>query len=286
MLEKSEKLARFGSFVLLTLIVSIGGCYNNKSVNDFINEPRIPVASSEYRVYPPDLLLISSDNMREFRPELGKRGMQILVRPDGMINTPLIGEIYCAGKTIDEIEKAILHKAGKYYSQATVNVDVMQFNSQRFYVFGEVANPGPKQWTGRDSLLDALGQAQPTSEAWYERILVIRGDSPQEGGRRERAEKDTRYFMTGVRSDKARNKRKKMVVNYYAMTRHGDMSNNILLLPNDIIFVQPDPFVEIGRRIRNIVYPFEETADGVESIRSIFDKNYDRYVFTGGSNAN
>lgn len=260
--------------------VFINGCYNSKSVNDFINEPRTPVATTEYRVYPPDLLLISSDNMREFRPELGKRGMQILVRPDGMINTPLIGEIYVAGKTVTEIEKSILQKASKYYSQATVNVDVMQFNSQRFYIFGEVKNPGPKQWTGRDTLVDALAQAIPTDEAWEERIVVIRGDSPQEGGRRQGDKADKQYFMFGIRKNHPRNKRKKLVVNIYAMTYYGDMSNNVLLMPNDIIYVQPDPFVRVGREIRNVVFPLNEAADGVESYREIFDKGYNNYVFS------
>jgi len=261
------------------------GCYNTKSVNQFLPEPRTPVATPEYRVYPPDLLLISSDNMREFRPELGKRGMQILVMPDGKINVPLLGELFVAGKTVQEIERDILRSAAKYYSEATVNVDVMRFDSQKYYVMGEVGNPGPKKWTGRDTVLDAVSQAGLTPLSWSERIIVVRGDSPQAGGVEQSGEYDKGYYYKGVRRERARSPRKKMVVNMMAMAKYGDMSNNIILMPNDIVYVQADPCVAVGRKIWNMVNPLDATREGIMDLRSIFDPNYDNGIWVSGGSS-
>jgi len=274
-----KNLAAIAICVMLSFAA---GCYNAKSVNKFLPEPRTPVATPEYRVYPPDLLLISSDNMREFRPELGKRGMQILVMPDGKINVPLIGEIFVAGKTVHEIERDILRAAEKYYSEATVNVDVMRFDSQRYYVMGEVKNPGPKKWTGRDTVLDAVAQAGLTPESWSERIIIVRGDSPQSGGVEQGSEYDKGYYYRGVRRERPMSPRKKMVINIMAMAKYGDMSNNIILMPNDVVYVQPDPCIAVGRKIWNAVSPLDATRQGIWDIRAIFDPSYDNGVWVSG----
>lgn len=273
------------NMTLLAVFLCAFGCYNNKSVNEFLPDPRTPVATPEYRVYPPDLLLISSDNMREFRPELGKRGMQILVMPDGKINVPLLGSLFVAGKTVREIERDILRASAKYYSEATVNVDVMRFDSQKFYVMGEVSNPGPKKWTGRDTVLDAVAQAGLTPTSWSERIIVVRGDSPIVGGVEQGGEYDKGYYYRGIRRERAGSARKKMVVNIMAMAKYGDMSNNIILMPNDVVYVQTDPCVAVGRKIWNMVNPLDATREGVMDLRSIFDPNYDNGVWVSGGNS-
>lgn len=287
-MEFAENLMKFWLKNLVNLTISASflcavGCYNSQSVNQFLPEPRTPVATPEYRVYPPDLLLISSDNMREFRPELGKRGMQILVMPDGKISLPLVGEIFVAGKNVHEIERDILRAASKYYSEATVNVDVMRFDSQRFYVMGEVKNPGPKKWTGRDTVLDAVAQAGLTPQSWPQRIIIVRGDSPQTGGVEQSEEYDKGYYYRGVRRERPKSPRKKMVVNIMAMAKHGDMSNNIILMPNDVVYVQSDPFVAVGRKIWNVVDPLDATREGIWDLRAIFDPSYDNGVWVSGS---
>ena len=40
-----------------------------------------------------------------------------------------------------------------------------------------------------------------------------------------------------------------------AMIKHGDMANNIYLLPNDVVYVQPNPFAELGLALQSILYP-------------------------------
>ncbi|MBT3279580.1 MAG: hypothetical protein HN370_09450 [Phycisphaerales bacterium] len=250
-------------------------------MKSFLANPPRPVATAEYRVYPPDQLLISSDNMEEFKAELGKRGMIIDVKPDGKVNLPLLGEVYVAGKTLKEIEKEILKSASKYYSEATCDVDVLQYNSQKYYVFGQVNNPGPKPWSGRDSVIDALSISLPTELAWTERIVIVRGETPQMGGYERKHSKQ--YIHTGVNPERRGHPRRRMVVNMLAMIRSGDLSGNILLHPGDIVYVQPTPMAKIGLFFRRIGFPMQEASTAVRSWREISDPSYSRGVWSNSS---
>ena len=222
--------------VLLCVLgsVLVTGCatYDAHEVKAFLQTPRSPVSGTEYRLYPPDVIAISSRGV----PEIN--GIMQRVRPDGKINLPLLGEIGVAGRTPGEVEGLLTKAARDYYQQVDATVTVAEYNSQRFYVFGQVAAPGPMPWTGCDTLLDALARSQPTLLAWPERIVVVRGAKPDQGG-----------YAT------ADNPRHKMTINLMAMIESGDMANNILLRPNDVIYVQPNPFAAVGLKLQQILFP-------------------------------
>lgn len=237
------------------------GCYNAEEVNAFLLKPRAPISGQEYRVLPPDVLTISSRHILEIT------GLQQQVRPDGRINLPLVGELDVANRTPLEIEQMITRAAREYYDQADATVTVTGYNSQKYFVFGEVARPGPYAWTGHDALLDALAVAQPTFLAWPERIFIVRGDCPQEGGRTQ-AETTKKYSKTGVHEPDEDQPRRVMMINMMAMVRHGDLSNNILLRPNDVIYVQPNPLAALGLAIQSLLFPVRPAmeAAGVPNV--------------------
>jgi hypothetical protein len=58
-----------------------------------------------------------------------------------------------------------------------------------------------------------------------------------------------------------------MTINLMAMVQHGDMSNNILLQPNDIIYVQPNPFGYVAREFEKFWSPFRVVGDGLSDFR-------------------
>ncbi len=240
----------------LCVMLTAGGCYDMKQVNAFLQKPREPVVGVEYRVMPPDSLLIISRHIPEIT------GLTQQVRPDGKINLPLVGEIYVAQKTPREIEQLILASARPYYEQVDVTVTIAGYNSQKYFVFGEVTRPGPRPWTGHDTLLDVLADAQPTFMAWPERIIITRGDSPKEGGR-EAQDNPDRYKYFGVRPMDRDNPRRSMVINMMAMVETGDLSSNVLLEPNDVIYVQPNPFAKVGLAVQSLLFP---VRPGIEAI--------------------
>ncbi len=246
-----------GAVSLAAMTAGMCGCYHSEDLVAFLKTPRSPVAAEEYRIAPPDVLTIKSLRV----PEVDQATQQ--VRPDGCINLPLLGEVFVAGKTPQEVEEMLIARAERYYADIELSVEVLQYNSRRFYVFGEVYNPGPLPWTGRDSLLDALAKTMPNRIAWPERVLVVRGDAPQVGGFActEPEDESKTFQVTGVRDGTPDRPRHTLVVNLNAMIKKGDMSSNILLMPDDIVYVPPNPFAETGLAIQQILFPVTGVRD-------------------------
>ena len=261
----SSKGRVLGAFWLgLAFLGLIAGCYDATEVNGFLQRPRASVSGAEYRVLPPDTILITSQRVTEINNAAQR------VRPDGKINLPLLGEIAVAGKTPKEIEEAITEAALKYYDEVDATVTVTGYESQRFYVYGQAASSGPMPWTGHDTLLDALCKAQPTPLAWPERIIVVRGANPQEGGPTSRPVQGSRlYRLTGVHEENSDSPRYKMTINLMAMVKSGDLTNNILLMPNDVIYLQPNPFAEVGLAVEAFFFPFRAATNGLSDYREL-----------------
>lgn len=256
------------------------GCYNAGEVNAFLMRPRSPVAGVEYRALPPDSIQLSSMHV----PEISGG---YTVGPDGKINMPLLGQIYVANMTAKEIENVLVAAAKEFYEQADATVQI-NCRSQKMYVFGEVGNEGPVPYTGHDTLLDVLAGVRPTDQAWEKRIIVIRVSQPAQGGY---ATKKTMYYRVhGVHPITEDKPRYRMLVNLKAMTRNGDMANNVLLKPDDIIYVQPHPIAWFTKKLRTILSPVQPV---LEAVRSPADVRYgfenvsyqDRYGY-GNRNGN
>ena len=252
------RISAIGHVCLAFVYIGVAGCYNVDEVKAFLREPRSPVSGTEYRVLPPDMLQIRSRRV----PEIADLMQQ--VRPDGKINLPLVGEIAVAGRTPTEIEADLKKAASEYYDEVDATVQIVAYNSQRFYVFGQVARAGPMPWTGHDTLLDALAQAQPTILAWPERIIVVRGTNPTEGGHAA-TKPSGEYTRTGVHPVNKNNSCHKLTINLMAMVSSGDMANNIMLMPNDVIYVQPNPLAAVGLAVQNLLFPIRPAAETVRT---------------------
>ncbi len=239
---------------LLGLLIA-SGCYNAGEVNAFLMRPRSPVAGVEYRALPPDGVSLNSMHVPEINGSY-------TVGPDGKINMPLLGKIYVANMTDKEIEAVLVAAAKDYYEQADATVTI-QCRSQKYYVFGEVGGEGPQQYTGHNTLLDALCSSRPTDQAWEKRIIVLRVSQPAHGGY---ASKNTMYYrIHGVHPIPQDKPRYRMLFNLKAMTRNGDMANNILLKPDDIIYVPPHPIAWFTKKLRQILSPVSPVLEAVRA---------------------
>src|SRR2546427_11421453 len=77
------------------------------------------VSTREYRVDPPDEVLVKSPNIKELD------GQKQKVRPDGKITLSLVDEVYVAGKTPDEINDLLKKLISKYYANPDIKVEVI-----------------------------------------------------------------------------------------------------------------------------------------------------------------
>jgi len=73
-----------------------------------------------------------------------EEGLQqdVLVRPDGGIDFPLVGELQAGGKTTEELQAEIVKKIKRFIPDAVVTVSVFEIYNNTIYVLGKVARPG------------------------------------------------------------------------------------------------------------------------------------------------
>lgn len=142
--------------------------------------------------------------------EDGLTSRDTLVRPDGMISLPLIGDIKAAGKTPMQLAKDIEEQLKKYVQDPNVTVFLNQMNSKRVFLMGEVGKKGPILMTPGMTLLEAIGTA---------------------GGLTEFANAKKIYILRVVGG-----KQQKIPVQYKQALK-GDLSLNLTLISGDTIVV-------------------------------------------------
>lgn len=99
---------------------------------------------------------------------------QVLVRPDGGITFPLVGEVHAGGMTVDQIAAEITKRLSEFLSDPAVTVAVMTVN-QKIYVVGKVIKPGEYITPARVNVMQALAMAGgPAPFADTDDIKIIR----------------------------------------------------------------------------------------------------------------
>ncbi len=83
----------------------------------------------------------------------------VIVRPDGMISMPLIGDIQAQGFTAAQLADKIALKLKEFKESPTVAVSVKEINSYNIYVVGEVAKPGKYPLKSHTTVLQAISIA-------------------------------------------------------------------------------------------------------------------------------
>ncbi len=94
-----------------------------------------PPDQEKYLLGPEDAVEISVWK----EPELTK---QLVVRPDGKITYPLIGEVKAEGLTVNELQKEISKRLEKYVTDANVTVILLKAQHYKIFVTGKVNRPG------------------------------------------------------------------------------------------------------------------------------------------------
>ena len=160
-------------------------------------------AEAEYRIGPQDMVRI--DVWKE--PDISRT---IPVRPDGKISLPLLNDVTAAGLTSMQLAAAIREGLMKYLTSPQVTVTVIEINSRRVYVTGEVNRAGSIPLLPNMTALQALSGAGLTQFAKIKGIYILRN----EGG-----------------------KQVKHPFNYKDVVKGKHPEQNIPLLPGDVLVV-------------------------------------------------
>ena len=118
----------------------------------------------------------------------------VMIRPDGNISLPLIGDIQAEGLKAEELKTNIAEKLKEFISNPTVSVIVSQINSMKIFIQGEVAQPGVYQLRSNITVLQAVSLAGGFNEwAKKKKIIVIR----EAGGKVSRITVDYNKIVSG-----------------------------------------------------------------------------------------
>jgi polysaccharide biosynthesis/export protein len=133
--------------------------------------PGAGAVSDSYLIGPSDVLIVTVWK----EPTLSGN---ILVRPDGMITLPLVGDVQASGKTPLQLTDQIAARLKKFVQAPNVSVVVSEIHSKVVYLLGEVGKKGPVEMTSGMTLLDAIASAGGlTDYANAKKIYILRKDA-------------------------------------------------------------------------------------------------------------
>jgi polysaccharide export outer membrane protein len=182
----------------------------------FPEEIKVFEKKPEYRVGIDDVLSILVWN----HPDLS--APEVIVRKDGMVSLPLIGNVKVQGLTVPEIERTLKSELSRFLTRPQVTVNPKEMNSQRVFLVGSIKKPGVSSGPllpiyllkGGNTLLEAISDVEFYPESDLMAAYVSRGDTI-------------------------------IPVDIKALLMGGDLRQNILLEPGDRIVV-PSPLKEIN----------------------------------------
>jgi polysaccharide export outer membrane protein len=230
--------------VIATLAVAavvLTGCFssNPKDIEAYLKPHQANVTADKYIMQPPDEIEILCAKI----PELNLQRQRI--RPDGKVSFENIGEFMAAGKTPSELSASMQKQMSTLYTMVgdqPIDVRITAYQSKVYYILGQVSAPGPKVYSGRDTVLTAIAAAQPNPMAWLGRIQVIRPS----------ADKSVKPKIFEVDFDK--------------MSAHGDATKNVLLQEGDVIYVPPTVLAAIAMKIEEFIRPIARAFTGVNLV--------------------
>jgi len=133
------------------------------------------------------------------------------VRMDGKISLPLIDDVQAAGYTARQLKEVLTNKLKEFVGNPNVSVTVVEANSFKVFISGQVRSPGVYRLKSETSLLEFIAMVGGfTDWANQKKILIIR----REGG-----------------------KEKRFTVNYKKIVSGKDPDSNIILKTGDTIIV-------------------------------------------------
>jgi polysaccharide biosynthesis/export protein len=158
------KIIRFVLFVLLA----------NCATSMALQQPLPKELPADFVIGLEDVLTVSV--WRE--PELSVK--EVMVRPDGKVSLPLIGDIQASGLTPTKLQDKVTERLKEFVANPTVTVAMLRIASLSVSVVGKVGKPGVYYIGSPITVLELLARIGGFQEdAKRKNIQIIRQDGAQ-----------------------------------------------------------------------------------------------------------
>jgi len=205
----------------------------SRGEKDFVRESRD--SGIEYIIGEGDILDISVWQ----NPDLDR---EAIVRPDGRISFPLVGDLPAVGLTITQLDEQLTNRLKEYIKFSEVSISIKKIGGEKVIVLGEVDEPGVYSVTGAKTILEAIGLAGGfTNHAVTSSVILIRG-----GFQKPQAQR----------------------INLTKAIKRGDTRLNIPLESEDVIFIPKKFIANVNYFLSQILDPLIKGNYRSESITS------------------
>jgi len=215
----------------LSLLISVSGCSNYRDLEPGTRiEIKSPVIErsevavnpfqeqtapdKDYNVGPGDILAIQVYG----QPDMGSldahngasevRGSRI--DGQGFIHLPLTGAVQVSGMNLKQIEEHLAEALSRYLNSPLVVAEIVDYRSHPLHLLGQFNAPGVHYMERPLSLMEGLALGNGLNE------------------------------IANLRGARLIRKQQTLPVDLLSLLQHGEMDNNVWLLPGDTIFVPDD----------------------------------------------
>jgi len=203
-MKRLLSIGSIGTFILLVMINMAYPQADKEILSKKEALAEVAVDGDQYVIGPEDILYI-----HVWKEEALTR--TVPVRMDGKISLPLIQEVKAAGLTPLQLKEVVMRKFKEFIENPTVSVTVVEANSYKVYVMGQVKNPGVQRLR---------------SETTVTQIIVIAGGFTEWANQKK---------IMIVRKEDGREKRIK--VNYKKIMDSGNPGSDVILKAGDTIII-------------------------------------------------
>ncbi len=184
------------------------------------SERQNKVGTYDYYVGVQDVLLVTVWN----HPEINNPGGSVnaavsgrVINEDGTFFFPYAGKVNAEGKTVQQIRDELTKRLSRVLVEPQVDVSVLQYRSKRAFILGQVEKPGIIPLTGIPltvaDLITSAGGLK--TDADLRRVSLVRPGSAAQ------------------------------TLDLYALYYEGDLSQNMLLRPGDVVTVPENRYNKI-----------------------------------------
>ena len=212
-----RRLRRAGSAILATFAITalLSGCAKPPALPPPVTLAPPPGSEVEYAIQPGDVLTI------RFYYHPNHNQSAVLVRNDGRITLPLVGDVDAAGLTPSELSRQLETKYSSNLREPAIAVSIKEVYQNLVWVGGEVKKPGFVEYRPGLTAVEALVAA---------------------GGPKDSAAINECLWLQKVARQEYRSSRLDLTKPVQA----GDGSTDLVLGPMDVLFVPKTTIAKVN----------------------------------------